>query len=154
MGKRVKKSSTVFYISFENIVGLFVVAGFFVMIILQVSMLNDNIRVFLNSTEKIEGININTYLSKKGTVRLELVGKDRAQDAYVLVNGDPKYNFKNRSVDIIVKSDELIEIDGTKYKQNLYVKVSDTSDNVIEPQKTAVIKVNGNIEIVGRVKLK
>ncbi|AGB18966.1 hypothetical protein [Thermoanaerobacterium thermosaccharolyticum] len=154
MGKRIKKSGHVYFISFDNLIAFFVIAGFLTVIITQVLMLNDNIRVFLNSTEKIEGININTYLSKDGTLKLELVNMEKAQNAYVLINGDPKYSFKNKSVDISIKQGELIEIDGTKYKQTLYIKVADSSDNVIEPQRTAVVKVNGDIEVVGRVRLK
>ncbi|KAA5807683.1 hypothetical protein [Thermoanaerobacterium thermosaccharolyticum] len=154
MGKRIKKSRHVYFISFDNLIAFFVIAGFLTVIITQVLMLNDNIRVFLNSTEKIEGININTYLSKDGTLKLELVNMEKAQNAYVLINGDPKYSFKNKSVDISIKQGELIEIDGTKYKQTLYIKVADSSDNVIEPQRTAVVKVNGDIEVVGRVRLK
>jgi|GEM_PF-1600899 len=154
MGKRIKKSRHVYFISFDNLIAFFVMAGFLTVIITQVLMLNDNIRVFLNSTEKIEGININTYLSKDGTLKLELVNMEKAPNAYVLINGDPKYSFKNKSVDISIKQGELIEIDGTKYKQTLYIKVADSSDNVIEPQRTAVVKVNGDIEVVGRVRLK
>jgi hypothetical protein len=154
MGKRIKKSGHVYFISFDNLIAFFVMAGFLTVIITQVLMLNDNIRVFLNSTEKIEGININTYLSKDGTLKLELVNMEKAPSAYVLINGDPKYSFKNKSVDISIKHGELIEIDGTKYKQTLYIKVADSSDNVIEPQRTAVVKVNGDIEVVGRVRLK
>ncbi|WP_434579114.1 hypothetical protein [Thermoanaerobacterium thermosaccharolyticum] len=154
MGKRIKKSGHVYFISFDNLIAFFVMAGFLTVIITQVLMLNDNIRVFLNSTEKIEGININTYLSKDGTLKLELVNMEKAPSAYVLINGDPKYSFKNKSVDISIKQGELIEIDGTKYKQTLYIKVADSSDNVIEPQRTAVVKVSGDIEVVGRVRLK
>lgn len=154
MGKRVKKTSHIFYMSFESLIGFFVIAGFFVTIIVQVAMLNDNIRVFLNSTEKIEGININTYLSNEGTIKLELVGLDKAPNAYVLINGEPQGRFKTKYLSINVKPNQLIEIDGTKYKQNLYVKVLDLSDNVIEPQKTAVTEIQGDIEILGKVKLK
>ncbi|WKV09043.1 hypothetical protein Q2T46_00860 [Thermoanaerobacterium sp. CMT5567-10] len=154
MGKRIKKSGHVYFISFDNLIAFFVIAGFLTVVITQVLMLNDNIRVFLNSTEKIEGININTYLSKDGTLKLELVNMEKAPNAYVLINSDPKYSFKNKSVDISIKQGELIEIDGTKYKQTMYIKVVDSSDNVIEPQRTAVIKVDGGIEVVGRVRLK
>lgn len=154
MGKRVKKSEHVYFVSFDNLIAFFVIVGFLTMIVTQMLMLNDNIRVFLNSTERIEGININTYLSKEGTVKLELVNMDKAPNAFVLINGVPKYSFKNKFVDIDIEHGELIEIDGTKYNQTLYIKVADSSDNVIEPQKTAVVKVNGAIEVLGRVKLK
>lgn len=154
MGKRVKKSARVYYLSFDNMIAFFVILGFLTMVVTQVLMLNDNIRVFLNSTEKIEGININTYLSNDGTLELELINLDKAPKAFILINGDPKYSFKEKKLKINIKQGDLIEMDGTNYNQALYVKVIDSSDNVIEPQKTAVIKVNGDIEVIGGVRLR
>jgi hypothetical protein len=87
-------------------------------------------------------------------LELELINLDKAPKAFILINGDPKYSFKEKKLKINIKQGDLIEMDGTNYNQTLYVKVIDSSDNVIEPQKTAVIKVNGDIEVIGKVRLR
>ncbi|MDI6605159.1 MAG: hypothetical protein QME35_08500 [Thermoanaerobacteraceae bacterium] len=152
MGKRLKKSSR--FIGFENLIALLIIAGFITIILFQTTMLNSTLRVYLNSTEKIEGINVNTYLSKEGTLKIEVINEENANNAYILVDGEPKGNFKNKYINIKVKSGQLIEIDGSKCNTDMYFKISDISDNVIEPQKTAIVKVEKNIATVGRVRLK
>lgn len=154
MGKRTKRSKKLLNLYVEDLIGIAVIFGLVLTGIFQLLMIDDNVRAFLSSTEKFEGINLNTNLSDKAKITIEVVGENSARNSFILVDGEPVANFSSKSISIDVKPNQLLEIDGTKNDKELFFKITDVSDNVIEPQKTYIIRVNKNIEKIGIVKLK
>ncbi|AIS52437.1 hypothetical protein TKV_c12660 [Thermoanaerobacter kivui] len=153
MGRRAKRKKYR-YIYSETILVVLIMLGLLSIAITQLLMTNDDIRVFLNSTERLEGINLNSNLSKEGSITIEVIEKDKALNSFVLLDGEPVTNFPTKSVNVIVKPNQILEIDGTQEDQPLHFKIVNTSDNVIEPQNTAVVKVDRNIQKICMVKLK
>lgn len=154
MGKRAKRNKKFFNLYVENLIGIAIIIGFMLTGIFQLLMIDDNVRAFLNSTEKLEGINLSTNLSSEAKITIEVLGENSAKNTFLLIDGEPVANFSSKSINIEVKPNQLLEIDGTKNDMELYFRITDVSDNVIEPQKTSIIRVNKNIEKIGMVKLK
>ena len=92
MGKRVKRKKYR-YIDSESILVVLIILGLLSIAITQLLMTNDDIRVFLSSTQRLEGINLNSNLSQEGKVTIEVVEKDKALNSFVLLNGEPVANF-------------------------------------------------------------
>ncbi|CCQ92674.1 hypothetical protein CULT_1050016 [[Clostridium] ultunense Esp] len=73
----------------------------------------------------------------------------------VLVNGEYIGDFvKNDELKVGVYNNDLIEIDGTKYNNQLKIKVVGISNNIIIPKLDTVITTSQSIEILSNVKLK
>ncbi|GAB6117719.1 hypothetical protein JCM16816_13160 [Thermoanaerobacter brockii subsp. lactiethylicus] len=153
MGKRVKRKKYR-YIDSESILVVLIILGLLSIAITQLLMTNDDIRVFLSSTQRLEGINLNSNLSQEGKVTIEVVEKDKALNSFVLLNGEPVANFFTKSITITVRPNQILEIDGTREKEPLHFKVVAISENVIEPQNTTVVKVDKNIQKICMVRLK
>jgi len=152
MGKRVKRKKLNYFN--ENIIAVLIFTGLLLIVLIQFLMTDDHIRSALNMTEKNEGISLNTYLSEKGYVTIEVIDKEQAKNSYILINGDPIANFTNKFVEVEVKQNEILEIDSTKESEPIYFKITNTSDNVIEPQKTTIIYTDKNIKKICMVVLK
>ncbi|MGB9678582.1 MAG: hypothetical protein ACPL3A_01110 [Thermoanaerobacteraceae bacterium] len=152
MGKRVKRKKLNYFN--ENIIAVLIFTGLLLIVLIQFLMTDDNIRSALNMTEKNEGISLNTYLSEKGYVTIEVIDKEQAKNSYILINGEPIANFTKKFVEIEVKQNEILEIDSTKESEPIYFKITNTSDNVIEPQKTTIIYTDKNIKKICMVVLK
>lgn len=73
----------------------------------------------------------------------------------VLVNGEYKGDFiKNNELKITVYNNDLIEIDGTRYNNQLKIKVIGVSNNIVLPKLDTVVITSQSIEILSNVKLK
>ncbi len=75
-------------------------------------------------------------------------------DIKILLNGEPIGEFYNDEVKIYVRNNDIIEIDGTKYDDQLKVKVIGVSKNVETPKLDTTVITFQSIEILSRVKLK
>ncbi|SHE62806.1 hypothetical protein SAMN02745195_00807 [Thermoanaerobacter uzonensis DSM 18761] len=153
MGKRVKRKKYR-YIDSESILVILIMLGLLSIAITQLLMTNDNMKVFLSSTQRLEGINLNSNLSQEGKVTIEVVEKDKTLNSFVLLDGEPVTNFPTKSITITVRPNQILEIDGTREKESLHFKVVAVSENVIEPQNTTVVKVDKNIQKICMIRLK
>ncbi|MGB9779386.1 hypothetical protein [Caldanaerobacter sp.] len=142
MGKR-RKNVFKKYMDSEFVLAILIMMGLLSIAVAQLFIGREDTQVFLDSN-----------LTKEGKITIEVVEKDKASNSYILINGEPVSNFYQKSITITVKPNQIIEIDGTKEKEPLHFKVTSISDNVIEPQNNAVIRVDKNIQKVAMVKLK
>lgn len=95
--------------------------------------------------------NANTYVSTDDevvfNVTLKLSGVKPSEKIAILCNGDPVAYFVNDTINLTVKNNSVIEIDGRKINKDFNVEI--TCDKHIDdiPQK---INVTSNIAMVGR----
>jgi hypothetical protein len=73
--------------------------------------------------------------------------------ARVLVNGEPRGEFRDRYVTVHVREGDVLEVDGTRYKRPLVIEILDVSGEVVTPTAGSIIRVEGNISFLGRVHL-
>ncbi|MFA4885687.1 MAG: hypothetical protein WC601_07935 [Desulfotomaculaceae bacterium] len=73
--------------------------------------------------------------------------------ARLLVNGEAGGQFKDRYVTVFVREGDLLEIDGTRYDRPFEVEVLDVSGGVVSPVPGAMVKVQGTVSTVGKVRL-
>ncbi|MBU5437595.1 hypothetical protein KQI42_06230 [Tissierella sp. MSJ-40] len=133
-------------------------------LILLISLVSLVLLLFIQFINYDDNTSINTsYTSKflppsqdmeRAVVILKLKDSE-FKDTKVLLNGDPIDSFeKNDEISLEVYENDIIEIDGTKYQENIVVTVVGISSNLEYPNLDSEISTFQSIEILGRVKLK
>jgi hypothetical protein len=96
----------------------------------------------------------NTEVPEKGIVILKNI-TSIYNEIEILLNGDSVGNFiNNDEIKIYVYDNDIIEIDGTKYSENLNIKVVGISNNIETPKLDTILTTSQSIEILGKVQLK
>ncbi len=73
----------------------------------------------------------------------------------ILINGEYVADFlENDEVKIYVYHNDIVEIDGTKYNNQVSIKVTGISKNVERPMLDEVVTTSQSIEILCKVQLK
>lgn len=86
-------------------------------------------------------------------VTLQLKNYSTLPLARVLVNGEPRGEFRERYVTVFVREGDVLEVDGTRYNRSLDIEVLDVSREVILPAAGTRIRVEGSISPLGQVHL-
>ncbi|WP_183108667.1 hypothetical protein [Thermohalobacter berrensis] len=117
-------------------------------------MNNETLSVFLN--KNIEGVPLESINKKnKGIIILKILNSKNYGNVEVLINGETVKKFGNqKEIDIKVYNNDLIEINGTMYKENIEVKVVGVSKNIKTPKLNSSVTTSKSIEILGKVLLK
>ncbi len=125
-------------------------------ILIQVLNLKGEDSIFTSQfTNKAKFISINDINEEqKGTLIIKLLDEEY-DDVKILVNGDTVSDFsKNNEIELSVFNNDLIEVDGSKYIDNIRVKVVGISKNIESPSLNTSATTNQSIEIIGKVVLK
>ena len=125
-------------------------------ILIQVLNLKGEDSIFTSQfTNKAKFISINNINEEqKGTLIIKLLDEEY-DDVKILVNGDTVSDFsKNNEIELSVFNNDLIEVDGSKYIDNIRVKVVGISKNIESPSLNTSATTNQSIEIIGKVVLK
>ncbi|NLO89709.1 MAG: hypothetical protein GX088_05195 [Clostridia bacterium] len=122
---------------------------------------------YMDFAEKIEGEAVNFYeefpemrvttqdfQSVFATVTVQVENFSSLEKAVLLINGKEVSDFRNKQVTVKVNQGDVLAIDGTYYVHELIFKVVSVSENVEQPKKGQVVKVNGNVSMIGTVELK
>ena len=92
--------------------------------------------------------------SQLGEITLSLHGVNANADIKVLQNGDAIAFFLQDTINVTVRNNSLIEIDGTKVKDNFSVTIASQSQNISFSDEIREITVDKNIAILTRVFVK
>lgn len=92
-------------------------------------------------------------VTQSPVVTLQLKNFSSLPLAKVLVNGEPRGEFRDRYVTVFVREGDLLEVDGTRYNRPLDIEVLDVSKEVIQPAAGTRIRVKGTIGVIGKVHL-
>ncbi|MDK2799920.1 MAG: hypothetical protein PWP27_449 [Clostridiales bacterium] len=130
-------------------------SSFFVLLLIisQIGLINKTTRTFFTDIEQYEGVNINDLeeVFKHGELTLQLIDGNVNQDIKILLNGATVYKFETDTLNIKVRNNCLVEIDGTKVKSPFKVKIIDVSDNIATYCKDKEVEVKSNIEVLTRI---
>lgn len=131
--------------NFSKIFCSFLFILFFVLITIQILIYTG----VGKSLYTIGNLNENKY----GEITLELIDTKPDERICVLQNGEPVASFFEETVKINVSDNSVIEIDGSKVRQNFLVETVAFSDNIIN-KNAKKIKINRNIVSLDRYFLK
>lgn len=92
-------------------------------------------------------------VTQSPVITLQLKNFSSLPLAKVLVNGEPRGEFRDRYVTVFVREGDLLEVDGTRYNRPLDIEVLDVSKEVIQPAAGTRIRVKGTIGVIGKVHL-
>lgn len=119
-----------------------------------INVKDENVMSTLGYNSELRFLPLNEKQFDKGIVVVSLVDKQYKQTE-ILVNGESIDDFsENDELQIQVYDNDLIEIDGTKYTNNVKVKVIGVSSNIEYPKLDTIISTSQSIEILGKVRLK
>ncbi len=142
---KIKKASTV-----KTVVS----ALAFVVVISQICLSSNSLRVYLTNVDMLDGIvAVNSeYQPQTGYVTLCMTDGQPGEDIKILVNGEVYDNFDEQKKNIEIKMQSVIEVLNNS-KKNIAVAAKEFSDNI-----TATLN-NGNttvkdISVIARVVFK
>lgn len=140
----------------EKYLIILVFVFFISLIIMQIGLVSDTIRPYLSDIEVFEGRHISEVdsLIKEGTITLELVDMSSEKDIKILVNGITISDFSTKYVDVIVTNNSVVEIDASKVKSPVRVRITSKSSNIKSNILNHEIKVESCIKVLTRIKLK
>lgn len=119
-----------------------------------INVKDENVMSTLGYNSELRFLPLNEKQFDKGIVVVSLVDKQYKQTE-ILVNGESIDDFSGSDeLQIQVYDNDLIEIDGTKYTNNVKVKVIGVSSNIEYPKLDTIISTSQSIEILGKVRLK
>lgn len=138
----------------EKVLLLLLVLSFSFLIFIQFFNFNDYNSI---NTSLFDENDLATYYdehSNKGIIMLKNMDINY-NDVSVLVNGEYVCDFiTDDEVEIYVHNNDIVEIDGTKYNNKVYVKIVGISKNIVNPKLDTVVSTSQSIEILGKVQLK
>lgn len=140
---------------FEKILFIIAVICAGALFLTQIGMISNTLRPFLSDVEVFEGKYIKEIdsLIKEGRLTLELVDMSKEHDIKVLVNGIETAHFYDKFIDIKVKDDSIVEIDGSKIKSSFSVKIVSKSDNIKSDLVGKAVTLQSNIKVLARIKV-
>lgn len=146
-----------FTVKVERLLVKAVLIGMLLIVGMQFIMLNDSARVFLNYTASLEGGSLGEtgILTKEGSVFLELESEELMPQVKLLVNGEPIASFDKGEIEVVVKNNDLLEMDAVRVTDEyVHVSVVGVTDNILQPSVGLRIRAKNRIETISRVRLK
>ncbi len=142
------KKYKVFINKIESIILLFCILCISLLVLFQGFFKKDSSAVFLTFNQlDYEHDNENEI----GYIIFKTDNSDFSNVA-IIVNGKDKYIFgKKEEVKVKVHNNDIIEIDASMYNEQVIIKISGISKNVVFPELSSEILTNSRLEIVGRV---
>lgn len=139
----------------ESIVLILSIISLVTLVCIQfINIKDENVMSTVGYNSELRFLPLNEKQFDKGIVVVSLVDKQYKQTE-ILVNGESIDDFsENDELQIQVYDNDLIEIDGTKYTNNVKVKVIGVSSNIEYPKLDTIISTSQSIEILGKVRLK
>lgn len=94
------------------------------------------------------------YHSVFATVTIQCDNYSSLEKAILLVNGEEVADFRDKQITIKVSPGDVLSIDGSFYVHELVFKVVAVSENVGQPEIGQIIHVQGDVAVVGEVRMK
>ncbi len=89
-----------------------------------------------------------------GTLELSVTSKSKYSKIQIFVNGEYYKSFNQKSISLMVKNNDIIEINGINNEFPAIIRITSITDNIISPKQESIIRVNKNFVQAGRVRLK
>ncbi|MGE5632517.1 MAG: hypothetical protein ACM3TR_15700 [Caulobacteraceae bacterium] len=123
---------------------------------IQFMFLNQTLKTFLSRTDKLEGKSVadSELLIKTGIVELTFENENNLKLLSFYVNGEKVPSPAGKTIKLEVKNNDIIEISGSDFNDIAILRITSASENITVPEPGKVVYVNGNLVLVGRVKLR
>ncbi|MDF2839343.1 MAG: hypothetical protein K0Q99_114 [Clostridia bacterium] len=104
---------------------------------------------------KLEGVSIAESQTQinTGTIELSVITKSDYSKIQIYLNGEYYRSFDQKSISLIVKNNDIIEISGIKSDYPATIKITSMTDNIISPMQDSIIRVSNGFVQVGRIRL-
>lgn len=112
-----------------------------------------NLGRFTGTMQTIPALAINEDESI-ATLNIEVLGQQTLRYAYIIVNESRVANFTNPEIEIKVKNNQKVSIDGSFYNRPLTFHVTFVSKGVVSPVIGQEITTCGSCESLGKVLIK
>jgi hypothetical protein len=89
-----------------------------------------------------------------GTLELTVTSNSDYSKLEIYINGEFYSTFKQKSVSLNVKNNDIIEVSGIKSEYTATIKVTSLSENITSPKLNSSIRVDKGFYKVGRIRLK
>ncbi|MBN4063099.1 MAG: hypothetical protein COA82_01005 [Alkaliphilus sp.] len=119
------------------------------------SLVISNVMTIYEQRQIVIDIN-NSYFvrAEKGSVSIKIQGDKLYQDLEIVLNGEVYKRFENNfTVTVEVKNYDVIQINGSMYEEEIYIKIVETSNNINTEKLRMNIKINGNTETLAVIKI-
>jgi hypothetical protein len=109
-----------------------------------------------NTLGELEGIPIAESQTQinTGTIELSVTSNSDYSKVQIYLNGEYYNSFTRKSISLMVKNNDIIEISGLNNEFAATIKITSLTDNIISPKQDNTIMVNKSFVQVGRVRLK
>lgn len=109
-----------------------------------------------NAVDELEGIAVAESQTQinTGTIELSVVSKSDYSKLTIYINGEYYKSFNQKSISLMVKNNDIIEINGIKSEYPASIKITSISNNIVSPKLDSIIKVNKSFVHAGRITLK
>ena len=119
-------------------------------IVFDVDLLPQNTTIELEGKTVIESY----HYESSGIIKISVENKNDMMLLKIFVNGEQRESTKNDSIELNVRNNDIIEIDGIDSEKYINVIIKETSENLVFPKKGTKYRIGDNIVALGRVKLK
>lgn len=127
------------------------------LVVIQGLLTYPQARLFLSSfteaPEPLPAVAIPGEGKEFGTLKIKVLGYQALRHAYVLVNNKRVTNFTNPEVQVIVRHQDQLAIDGSFYQRPLTFRVTGASREVLSPSVGQEVTTLGSRESLGKVRL-
>ena len=105
---------------------------------------------------ELEGIPVaeSQTLINTGTIELSVTSNSDYSKIQIYLNGEYYNSFNRKSISLMVKNNDIIEISGINNEFAATIKITSVTDNIISPKQESIIMVNKGFVQAGRVRLK
>ena len=142
-----------------------VIIGFVLMITVQAVMTQDQFRMYLSWSERLEGESLKypvnavhddkspapEAVSPDAVIVLSVDKYSSLPRAVLMVNGKEKTTFNEREIQLKLKAGDVLEVDTTHYNFPVEFKVTSLSDNVAFPRKGQTWTSHQGLTMIGKI---
>lgn len=149
-----------------------IVLSLLVIVVVQGMMTHDPLRLYLSWSERMEGqvveypvaadtktVNKDNRERLKATspqtyLVMEIKDFSSLPRSIILVNGREKARFNNKEVKLLLKANDVVEIDSCAYNFPVNYYIKNSSDNLAFPKKETMYTANQSIAMIGKIIVK
>ena len=149
-----------------------IVLSMLVIVVVQGMMTHDPLRLYLSWSERMEGQVVEypvagdaktaktdkpeklKVTSPQAYLVIEIKEFSSLPRSIILVNGHEKARFNNKEVKLLLKANDVVEIDSCAYNFPVTYCINNSSDNLAFPEKETLYTANQSIVMIGKIIVK
>ncbi len=149
-----------------------IVLSLLVIVVVQGMMTHDPLRLYLSWSERMEGQVVEYPVagdtktenkekserlkasSPQACLVMEIKEFSSLPRSIIVVNGSEKARFNDKEVKLLLKANDVVEIDSCAYNFPVTYYIKNSSDNLAFPEKETMYTANQSIVMIGKIIVK